>query len=115
MYGPSRRSKMTGSSPFEAPKAISGVIEKVVRSLGLSDRYHGWQVVTNWEEIVGETVARVAVATRFEDGVLYVAVADDAWRQELAMQTDSILEKIRTYPYGKGIKQLRLVRGKKGT
>ncbi|MBU8932675.1 MAG: DUF721 domain-containing protein [candidate division Zixibacteria bacterium] len=93
---------------------LSGVIDAVIGSLGLTRKYHGWQVVNNWPEIVGRQVAKVATATRFEDTTLYVAVADDAWRQELVMQTESILENIRQYPYGQAVKQLRFVRGEKG-
>lgn len=98
-----------------APKRIAGVIDRLVASLGISRRYYGWQIVANWEQIAGEQVARVSKAVRFEDGVLYVAVAGDAWRQELAMQTDTIMANIHRYPYGDVVTQLRFVRGEKGT
>lgn len=98
----------------KAPKPIAGVIEKVVKSLGISKSYHGWLVVTKWPEIVGEQITRVAKAVRFDDGVLYVAVPDPSWRQNLAMETESILRKIRSYPYGRVVTQLRFIQGKKG-
>lgn len=97
-----------------APKPIAGVVEKLVASLGISRRYYGWLIVANWDTIAGEQIARVAKAVRFEDGVLYVAVAGDAWRQELAMQNDSIMANIRRLPYGRVVTQLRFVRTEKG-
>jgi len=103
-----------GNRPDNAPKPISGVVENLIASLGLSRQYHGWLIVQHWPEIVGAQVAKVARAVRFEDGILYVAVPGDAWRQELAMQIESILASIHAKPYGRVVTQLRLVRGEKG-
>lgn len=93
------------------PKPVSGVIGRLISSLGISRNYNGWTVVANWPEIVGEEIARRAKAIRFQDGTLYIAVAESAWRQELAMQAESLLREIQSYPYGGAIKQIRLVRG----
>ena len=101
--------------PHQAPKPISGVIESIMGSLGLLKRYHGWLVVNRWPEIVGEHVARRSQAVRYEDGILFVAVPDASWRQELAMQTENILREIRNLPYGRAVEQVRLIHGRKGT
>ncbi|MFQ6007873.1 MAG: DUF721 domain-containing protein [Candidatus Zixiibacteriota bacterium] len=98
----------------KTPKPIAGAVEKLVKSLGISRSYHGWVVVSKWPQIVGEQVAKVARAFRFDDGVLYVAVPDAAWRQNLAMETDTILHKIRSYPFGRVVTQLRFVHAEKG-
>ncbi len=96
------------------PKAISGVLAKVIKSIGLTGDYDGWMVVTNWSEIVGPSIARQASAISYEDGCLSVAVHDSAWRQELAMRLEELLKEIHSYPYGGSIKQIRLVQGRKG-
>ena len=106
--------RRTHNKAHKTPKPIAGVIEKVVQSLGISKSYHGWLVVSNWPDIVGKQIARAATAVRFDDGTLYVAVPDAAWRQNLAMETESILRKIRSYPYGRAVRQLRFVQGEKG-
>ncbi len=98
----------------KAPKPIGGAIEDAVRSLGISKTYHGWLVVTRWSEIMGPQIARRARAFRYDDGTLLIAVPDATWRQELAMQTDELLKKIRSFPFGRVVKQLRFVRGEKG-
>ena len=95
-------------------KPISGIVEGLMKSLGLSRTYDGWQVVANWPEIVGETIAGVSRAVRYEQGVLYVAVEKDVWRQELAMRIDTILEKIQSMPYGRAVEKIQLIRGRKG-
>lgn len=107
-------SRKDNSKARKAPKPIGGVIEKVVKSLGISKSYHGWLVVSKWSDIVGDQIAKVAKAVRFDDGTLYVAVPDAAWRQNLAMETEVILHKIQSYPFGCAVRRLRFVQGEKG-
>ena len=96
-----------------APQPISSLIDKVLGKLGLSMQYRGWRVVAEWPQIVGTQIATRSQAIRYSDGVLYVAVKDAVWRQELAMQTGEFLEKIHEYPFGRAVKQIRLVSGEK--
>jgi predicted nucleic acid-binding Zn ribbon protein len=98
----------------QKPRPIGGIIESVIGSLGLSESYSGWLVVSRWREIVNAPLADKARAFRYDSGVLYIAVPDASWRQNLAMDADMILEKIRSYPFGRVIKQLRFVGSEKG-
>jgi predicted nucleic acid-binding Zn ribbon protein len=111
--------EMKSNSPTarsrKRPAAISGVLDKVVGSLGLSRNYNGWRVVSQWPQIVGKPIAAKARAIRFSEGRLYVAVQEDAWRQELAMQIGEILRTIHSHPFGRVVKQVRLVMGERGT
>ena len=81
---------------------------------GLANSYHGWLVVRHWPEIVGDIIAERALAEHYSDGVLYIAVEKDIWRQELQMQREEILKKIHSRPYGKAIKEIRYTGGRKG-
>lgn len=108
-----REHKRQSSKSFDAPRPISGVIGKVLSRLGLKRRYDGWMAVEKWAAIVGPTIARQAQAVRYEDGVLYVSVVDDTWRQQLSMQSEELLQQIRTYPFGGAIKRIRLQKGNK--
>lgn len=94
---------------------VGGVIEQVIGRLGYLKNYHGWQVVSHFPEIVGEHYARHCRAFKFEDGVVYVAVNDDLWRQRLSLESETIIEKIRDCAFGKSVRKLRLVRQEKGT
>lgn len=95
------------------PKPIGGVIGAVIKSLGLSDKYNGWMIVTDWPNIVGPAISEHAYAERYDNGVLVIAVPDDSWRQQLSMQSESILRKIRSSRHGKAVTQIRLNRGHK--
>lgn len=96
------------------PKHFSGILGRVMSSLGLSRDYDGWLVVTRFSEIVGPGISNKAEAVGYEDGHLFVAVQDAAWRQELSMRLDELLDKIHKLPYGRSVKQIRLVQGTKG-
>lgn len=96
------------------PQPVGGILDKLVASLGISRSYYGWQIVSQWPDIVGEYYARKSKAVKFAEGILYIAVEDASWRQMMAMDTEKILGIIRKYPHGRVIKQLRLVWGEKG-
>jgi predicted nucleic acid-binding Zn ribbon protein len=94
-------------------RPIAGIIDRVVHALGHSTAYGGWLAVAQWPEIVGPEIADVARAVRFSDGILIVAVPDPSWRQELSFRREEILGRIHRRPYGKVIKEVRLVRGER--
>jgi hypothetical protein len=91
----------------------AGIVDQIVGSLGLTQRYYGWLMVSQWPEIVGEFYALKSRAFRFDDGVLYVAVEDASWRQQLALDTRKILDIIHSFPHGDVVTDLRLVMGEK--
>ena len=96
------------------PVEISSVIGSVVSSIGIKASYEGVKVIDAWPEIVGPDIAARATADRVADGVLYVCVEKDVWRQQLHMQREVILRKIHALPFGRSIKEIRLVGAKKG-
>jgi hypothetical protein len=103
----------TPSSPYKRPmtaKPIGGVIEKVMKSLGLLSEFYGWQVVRHWPELVGEQLARRCRPVRYADGTLFVAVEDPVWRQEISLRAGDMLENIHSYPYGRAIKRIQLLK-----
>ncbi len=114
MYEKSDSPRASRYGNRKSTKTMSSVLSGVLHSLGLAEQFNGWLVVDRWPEIVGPAIAHVSRAIKYEDSVLYVAVDDSAWRQELAMKQESLLEKIKSFPYGHTVKQIRLVRGEKG-
>jgi hypothetical protein len=93
----------------------AGIVDRIIGSLGLTRQYYGWQMVSQWPEIVGEFYALKTRAFRFDDGILYVAVEDASWRQQLSLDTRKILDLIHSFPHGDVVTDLRLVMGEKGT
>jgi predicted nucleic acid-binding Zn ribbon protein len=90
---------------------LGDVIDAIVGSLGHGKNFHGWRMVARWPEIVGPQLARCSRAVRYADGIMYVAVTGDAWRQELEMDLEHILGKIHALPSGKAVDRIVLRAG----
>ena len=54
------------------------------------------RLLRDWSSIVGEEMARRSYPDRYERGVVWIAVQGSAWAQELRMQSDTILERLRS-------------------
>ncbi len=81
---------------------MSSALEQFAKDLGIVRPLSPYSVLTSWEEIVGEQIARVTRAERIEDGVLLVRVSTAPWRAELSLRRGEILEKVNAV-VGKGI------------
>lgn len=90
----------------QRPARLGELIEKVVASLGQAGKFHGWRMVSLWPEIVGPEIAGVSRAIRFSEGIMTIVVEKDVWRQELEMQRDKILARIRLHSGGKAVKKI---------
>jgi predicted nucleic acid-binding Zn ribbon protein len=75
--------------------------------LGISTRLQQYAVLTSWDSIVGEQIARVASARKIDNGILYVDVRSASWRHELTMRKQEILEKIHRSIGKKVLKDIR--------
>jgi predicted nucleic acid-binding Zn ribbon protein len=100
------------SRPRERRKGSSAVpvgagLRDLVRRLGIATRLNEYRVLTEWGEIVGEQIARVAVAERIERGILFVAVASPVWRTELSLRRVEIRERINTALQQNVVKEVR--------
>lgn len=49
----------------------------------------------NWEKIVGKILANKSSVYRFEKGVLFVAVSNNVWMQELILNKNLIKDEIK--------------------
>jgi len=77
-------------------RPIGEALEELVQKLGIKKKLQEYDAVLRWEEIVGQQIARVTVATRITKGILFVRVKSSAWRNELTMRKVEIKEKLNT-------------------
>ncbi len=61
----------------------AGVVDKVMQGWGLEERLHQQEVLSAWEQIVGDFIARHAQPTALKNGVLIVEVLQPAIHYEL--------------------------------
>ena len=94
------------------PARVTEVLTRYLKRAGLADRVAQAAVVTDWAELVGREIARVAhpeAVTR--DGTLFVQVKSAAWRQELSLMTPEIMAKINAGRKQGRIEKIRWVIG----
>lgn len=75
---------------------LKSALEKLLKAYGIDKKVKAYSVIDDWPEIVGEKVAKNAVAERIESGKLFVRVKSSVWRQEMLFQKQDIIKKINT-------------------
>lgn len=89
------------------PRPVGVALKELTHQLGISKVLSHYDVITLWESIVGEQVARVTTAQRMENGILFVGVKTAPWRAELTMRRLDIIEKINNALGKKTVKDIR--------
>jgi predicted nucleic acid-binding Zn ribbon protein len=89
------------------PVALGIALQNLFRQLGMTKKLQSFDVITGWEQIVGERIAKVTVPRKVSNGVLFVDVKTASWRNELAMRKTEILEKVHRFVGRKILKDIR--------
>ncbi len=80
-------------------RRLSELIREFTQQNGVSGKLRSYQVVGDWESIVGEAIARNTEISRLENGTLYIRAVNSTWRNELVFMKPAIMQKIREkYP-----------------
>jgi predicted nucleic acid-binding Zn ribbon protein len=74
--------------------SVGAALEDLTRQLGIRQTLAEYEVLTSWEKLVGEQIAKVTSPERFDNGVLFVSVATGPWRVELSLRRLEIKERI---------------------
>jgi predicted nucleic acid-binding Zn ribbon protein len=101
------KSRRQGGRKQGKPVVVGDALRKLTGSLGITTRLSEYDVLTGWDRIVGEQIARVSTAERIEHGILYVGVRSAAWRNELTMRRQEILERIHRTTGRKVVREIR--------
>ncbi|MFH0931361.1 MAG: DUF721 domain-containing protein [Candidatus Zixiibacteriota bacterium] len=93
------------------PESLRGVLQNLLRSLGLEKRIKEQELVLNWEKIVGEKIADKAKAYKIEGNKLFVRVESSCWRNELFYLTKDITEKLNCSVHQELVKDILFLNG----
>jgi len=75
--------------------SISRFSENLIYRLG-GDKYRTFiHIYLSWSKIVGEILASQSHPVKVENGVLFVAVQNNTWMQELILIKDDIIAKYK--------------------
>jgi predicted nucleic acid-binding Zn ribbon protein len=86
---------------------VAEALRKLTGSLGITTKLSEYEVITGWDRIVGEQIARVTTAERIDHGILYVAVRSAPWRNELTMRRLEILDLVHGAVGRKVVREIR--------
>jgi predicted nucleic acid-binding Zn ribbon protein len=78
-------------------EALSSVLSRALRRLGLEDELKGWQAVGEWPRLVGPRVARHTRAVGFQGGTLRVEVEGSAWMHELGFLKRDLIRRLNSH------------------
>ncbi len=74
---------------------VSRLLTHVLNRIG-GDRYQPFIILyQGWKDIVGELLASRSHPFRFSDSILYIAVQNNSWLQELYLRKAEILRQCR--------------------
>lgn len=78
------------------PESLGGILQNLLKNLGLERRINEQKVILNWEKIVGVNIAEKTKAFKIEGKKLFVKVQSPSWRNELFYLKKEIIEKLNS-------------------
>lgn len=91
----------------KSPEPLGSALDGLTQRLGIKKKLKEFSVITSWASIVGEQIARVTTAERFDSGTLFVKTSNAPWRAELTMMRREIVAKINAAAGEKIVKEIR--------
>ena len=88
---------------------LKKVLKKTIENSGFKNAILQENAVSAWSDVVGKNISEISKATSVDRGVLFIKVESAAWKQELYMQKNEIINKINKKIGSQAIKEIRLV------
>ena len=88
-------------------KRVDAILSGTLKSLNLEEKFKVYPVWKRWDEIVGEAIAQKAQPDYVSGQTLVVSVVHPVWMNELQMQKEIILQKIRALGDKSSIEDIR--------
>lgn len=82
------------TSKRDGPDRIGGLLEPLLRKLGIAEEVARQDILVHWDEVVGERIAAVTRAAAVDGGVLFVEVVSSAWLNELNLMRYDIMRRL---------------------
>ncbi len=76
---------------------IKGILSKALAHKGLDKKIERYEFILHWEEIVGESLARISKPECILNRSLIVKVVHSTWAQELAFMKPVLIQKVLPY------------------
>ena len=80
---------------WDGPQTVGTGVDRVLKHLNAPTADVVESVFANWEDLVGEVIAKHTRPQRITNGVLIIEVDDPAWASEMKWMSEALLEQIR--------------------
>ncbi|MCG8344147.1 MAG: DUF721 domain-containing protein [Chlorobiales bacterium] len=78
----------------KTPKKFSNIVDEVYAIYGMKGAKEEHHALKVWQNVVGETIAKMTEVEKFVRGILYVRVHNPSWRNELSFRKKNIIGKL---------------------
>ncbi|MCD6179576.1 MAG: DUF721 domain-containing protein [Bacteroidales bacterium] len=75
-------------------KKIDEVFHELLRAYGISRKYDEHRLKSEWENIVGKTIAHQTLSLVIDKEIMYVRLKSPALRQELSYSKGKLVDKL---------------------
>ncbi len=91
---------------------LSNILFQFFKKKGLEKRFYEYQVLKEWDKIVGEGIALKVKAVNCKDGILYLFSSDSIMRTEIYNLKKEIIKEINEFFKKKIVKDIKFTRRK---
>ncbi len=88
---------------------ISGVLQAVLRDMGLEKPLLEHRIVEAWPSLMGNMIAQYTRKVEFKNGVLFVYLSSAPLRQELFLARFELVKKLNEYVGAEIVHDVRLL------
>ena len=88
---------------------LGEAIREFLKRYGLEDRLIHQEIYTNWDKVLGPTVARRTTSLRIKGDRLYVQLNSSVLRHELSMEKETIINRLNESVNRKVIREIVLM------
>lgn len=84
-------------------------LDSFMNHIGLDTRLHEMKILDVWKQCVGESIAEFSTPVELRKSKLFVSVENAAWRYELSLRKEEIMEKLNSHFNKKLIREIIFV------
>ena len=91
--------------------SLGNIVPKMMKALGLAQRYKAEIILLNWRQIVGEEIAAHTKPGKISRHVLTIAANNAVWAHHLSTLKEEIIAKINAFAEEKAVSDLKFQAG----
>ena len=97
---------MTRNETFQD---LPSVLQNILKKYELTEAVKSEQLITQWESLVGEKIAKQCKPIELNDGELIIKAKNNIWKQELAQRRDDLLNLLNGRIKSSLVKKIKII------